>query len=88
MIYVDDLFEWPGRPGEWCHMMTDGDLSELHAMADKIGMKRRWFQNKPSSPHYDCARWFRAKAVLHGATPVAGGELVRRCVKREAPHVA
>lgn len=48
-----------------CHMMSD-DLDELHAMADKLGLKRSWFQNK-STPHYDICQAKRAKAIKLGA---------------------
>jgi hypothetical protein len=82
-IYVDPLFTWPGKSGQWCHMATDGDLSELHAMADKIGMQRRWFQNKPRHPHYDLRPSKRVLAVRYGAIEVSGGELVRRCVMQK-----
>lgn len=83
-VYVDPVFEWPGK-GKWCHMMTDGDLSELHAMADRIGLKRSYFQPK-SSPHYDLRPSKRLLAVQQGAIEVDGGELVRRCVRREPNH--
>lgn len=42
-IYVDELQIY-GNKGQLCHMMTDGDLIELHAMAEQIGIQRRWFQ--------------------------------------------
>lgn len=79
-IYVDPVFTWPGK-GQWCHMMTDGDLSELHAMAERLGLKRAWFQNKPRHPHYDLRPSKRALAVQYGAVEVTGVELVRRCVR-------
>jgi hypothetical protein len=42
---------------------------ELHAMADRIGVARRWFQCGPgvSFPHYDIAKGKRALAVERGA---------------------
>lgn len=80
-IYVDDLFQWPGKSGQWSHMMTDGDVSELHQMAQRIGLKRHWFQNKKRHPHYDLRPPQRALAIQHGAIAVDGGELVRRCVR-------
>jgi hypothetical protein len=42
-------------------------LDELHAMAAKIGMKREWFQDKKSLPHYDLTVSRRAAAVRAGA---------------------
>lgn len=34
-----------------CHMLAD-TITELHTMADRIGIQRKWFQNK-GIPHYD-----------------------------------
>jgi hypothetical protein len=51
---------------KWCHMFAD-TLEELHAMAEKIGMKREWFQEHPRFPHYDLVPPRRAKAVALGA---------------------
>lgn len=88
-IYVDPIFNWPGK-GEWCHMATDGDLSELHAMAQRIGLKRSWFQNKPRYPHYDLRPSKRTLAIRLGAVEVSGGELIERCFRKNpvAPQFA
>lgn len=51
---------------KWCHMWAD-TLEELHAMADKIGMKRAWFQNHRLLPHYDLVPTKRDAAIRHGA---------------------
>ena len=51
-----------------CHMVAD-TLTELHAMADRIGMKREWFQPL-SFPHYDLSQTRRAMAVDAGAIEV------------------
>lgn len=80
MVYVDDLIIWSAKFGPSCHMMTDGDLSELHAMADQIGLSRRYFQNKPRHPHYDLKPNKRALAIKHGAVSVSGVEMLKRCV--------
>ena len=54
-----------------CHMIADS-LDELHAMADKIGMERRWFQVPPkaSHPHYDIPQERRKMAIALGALEV------------------
>lgn len=51
-----------------CHMIADGP-DELHAMADRIGVARRWFQAPPKASfwHYDIAKSKRAHAVQLGA---------------------
>lgn len=48
-----------------CHMIAD-TANELHDMADKIGMNRKWFQNN-SNPHYDICQLKRRLAIKNGA---------------------
>lgn len=78
-VYVDEPI-WPFRGQKYCHMFTDGDLSELHALADKIGLKRAWFQNpRPGDhPHYDLSPVKRALALQNGAVFVSGKEWAKR----------
>ena len=83
-VYVDDM-RAPFSRMVMCHMVADTD-EELHAMADAIGLQRRWHQ-KPDSPHshYDIAQSKRALAVKLGAVKIDRrqlGELIQR--KREA----
>lgn len=78
-VYVDVLMNhgWKlrGHNVKNCHMFTDGDLEELHQMAEAIGMKRSWFQNK-RVPHYDLRDSRRVKAVSLGAKEVSRREAV------------
>jgi hypothetical protein len=67
MVYVDTL-KMPYRRMLMSHMLADS-IDELHAMADAIGVKRRWFQNK-GTPHYDVCQSMRAKAVELGAVEI------------------
>lgn len=74
-VYVDQLEEWGwvmrGRQVASCHMFTDTlDLTDLHAMAARIGMKLSWFQDKPAAPHYDLTESRRKLAVSFGAVEV------------------
>jgi len=64
-VYVDRMKAQFGRM-IMCHMIADTQ-DELHAMADRIGIARRWFQAKASFPHYDIALSKRALAVEAGA---------------------
>jgi hypothetical protein len=48
-------------------------------MADKVGAKREWFQDRPNLPHYDLQRRLRALAIKHGAVEVGALEFLRRC---------
>ncbi len=84
-VYVDDIQEYKApafkHPGKWCHMMAT-DLKELHAMADRIGLRRAWFQDHPLHPHYDLVPGKRALAVKFGAVPVRAGALVELCGRK------
>lgn len=68
-VYVDDMRAQYGRM-VMCHMLADTD-EELHAMADRIGVARRWHQ-KSGTPHshYDICLSKRALAVRLGASEV------------------
>ena len=66
MVYVDDSNIKFGRM-KMSHMIAD-TLPELHAMADKIGLPRKHFQNHPRHPHYDVCSSKKAAALSYGAT--------------------
>jgi hypothetical protein len=69
-VYVDPMMEHGGSSTfRWkrsCHMYAD-TLDELHAMARTVGMRRAWFQDKETLPHYDLVGTRRALAVAAGA---------------------
>lgn len=69
-VYVDTA-RHPFNGYVMCHMVADS-LEELHAMAEKIGMQRRWFQTPPkaSHPHYDVPEHRRTQALALGAQVV------------------
>lgn len=74
MIYVDPLMHhgWimRGRAIASCHMFTDeAALDELHVMAQKIGLRRDWFQ-PGATPHYDLTPRRRQAAIDAGAVVV------------------
>jgi hypothetical protein len=89
--YVDDACMPYGRM-KMCHMVAD-TLDELHAMADRIGIKRKWFQVGAREPHYDICLAKRALAIEAGAVEVSTRQLVeilrgyreRRGTSRHAP---
>lgn len=57
------------------HLVAD-TIEELHAFADSIGMKRKWFQDK-RKPHYDLFGRKADIAYLKGAEKVTDRECVR-----------
>lgn len=72
-VYVDDLFtavphtaQARRHGNQWCHMIADGDLTELHQMAARIGLKKSYFQHC-SIPHYDLTPAMRQRAIQNGA---------------------
>ena len=65
-IYVDNArIIWANNI--WCHLVADS-LDELHAFAENIGLKRKWFQSSASYPHYDITLKTRSIALSKGAT--------------------
>lgn len=69
-IYVDRA-RHPFKGHMMCHMTADS-LCELHDMADRLVMKRNWFQAPPkaSFPHYDIPERRREMAIKYGAIEV------------------
>lgn len=68
-VYVDNM-RAPYRSMVLCHMLADTS-DELHAMADRIGVRRRWCQLEGTPrEHYDICLTKRAAAVRLGAVEV------------------
>ncbi len=69
--HPDQVKPWIRHRGlVWCHLMTEGDLEELHAFAQSLGLPRAAFQEHPRWPHYDLTPDTRALAVRLGAGEV------------------
>ena len=62
-------------------MMTDGNIEELHSFAKRIGLKREWFQDNKTSPHYDLMESKRKSAIKLGAIEISSREMVLKCSK-------
>lgn len=86
-VYVDDA-AIPATVGRhtshWSHLTAD-TREELHAFADRLGLRREWFQpgNPQARPgsfsaegwHYDLTVGKREQAIRLGALPVSRQEL-------------
>jgi len=93
MIYVDDMFmqATAGRvSGRWCHLfaypVTPENLEILHEFAAGIGMRRAWFQNKSTLPHYDLVESRRKHAVAEGAVQVSYWKDLAKFIAGTWPH--
>lgn len=73
-IYIDNA-NIPYRRMIMNHMISDESLDELHEMAQKLGLKRRWFQDK-NIPHYDISLSKKKMAIGMGAVEVTSRELI------------
>ncbi|MGH2887389.1 MAG: DUF4031 domain-containing protein [Solirubrobacteraceae bacterium] len=86
-VYVDHAFavgEW-GRWSGGGHLQADTP-AELHAFAERIGLRREWFQSTPGRPendHYDLGRRGRERAIELGAVEEdrATGARRRRAIR-------
>ena len=77
-VYVDDMHLLAmGRFGQMkmSHMIADTE-DELHQMADKIEVRRKWYQGD----HYDISLSKRRLAVLYGAEEITIRELGRMVI--------
>jgi uncharacterized protein DUF4031 len=82
-IYVDN-FRVPAqvgrRAGSWSHLFSDTSVEELHEFAQRIGLKRSWFQprnrrydrgpDRVWRNHYDVTESKRVEAIAAGAIPI------------------
>ncbi|WP_127104334.1 DUF4031 domain-containing protein [Pararhodobacter zhoushanensis] len=75
-VYVDPARHPYGRM-MMCHMMADS-TEELLAMADKIGVARKWIQKAGTRfEHFDIAKSKRTEAIALGAVEVSAMDMAR-----------
>lgn len=80
-VYVDPLWRcirsrrWPHA--EACHLVAD-TREELHAFAERLGLRPEWFQRDSRLPHYDLTRGKRFQALRLGAQEISHKELAAR----------
>lgn len=83
MVYVDKARN-RFRGMIMCHMLAD-NVDELHAFAEKIGMKREWYQPL-STPHYDLSLTKRLEAISKGAIEIDNKKVVEIVKKYRNAH--
>ena len=83
-VYVDNMKAPYGRM-TMCHMLADSD-AELHAMAQRIGVARKWWQSPEctSGSHYDICLSKRALAVTAGAVEITLRQAAAMNARRRA----
>jgi len=84
-VYIDDMYLYPAgrfRRMKMSHMIADAP-AELLAMADRIGLARKWLQH-PGTPneHFDVSQWKREEAIAAGAVPITWRQTGAMCMLR------
>jgi len=90
-VYVDPEQRCkPTSKWRWRHVVhlfvaPETDLEVLHTFAEKLGLRRVWFQDGSTMPHYDLTRTKADLAVSMGAEQLTREQTVqyirmwRRC---------
>jgi hypothetical protein len=88
-VYVDDMYlDSMGQFGrmKMSHMLADTD-DELHAMAARIGVARRWWQDPAkrgiSTSHYDVCLTKRELAIRCGAVAITDRQAACMSARRK-----
>jgi hypothetical protein len=83
-VYVDGMEAQFGRM-VMCHMFADS-REELDAMADRIGVDRKWIQKAGTDrEHYDIAKSKRRLALQYGAKEIGMRGVAELLRSRRAP---
>lgn len=84
-VYVDTMRAQFGRM-VMCHMVAD-TTEELLAMADQIGVARKWLQEAGTHrEHFDIALSKRALAIQFGAREVSMMD-IGRIIRARRPQI-
>jgi hypothetical protein len=80
-VYVDSMRARVGRM-VMCHMFADSS-AELHAMARRIGVARKWCQDEGTRrEHYDICLSKRGLALDAGAREIGNRDVAELLEKR------
>jgi len=88
-VYVDEIIKYPTKipcfKNGSCHLVAD-TLAELHTFAEKLGLKRAWFQDNRKIPHYDLTPGKSREAIALGAVwdPRLSEYIERRGLTKDA----
>lgn len=84
-IFIDDLAEW--KAGHFsAHLGSDKDEKELHDFAQRLGLKRSWFQ-EADYPHYDVmGRLKYDQALALGAIHIPAREWLTKIPRKRPRH--
>lgn len=77
-IYID-LPIWKKSPGgrkNYCHMISDVSLEDLHKFAAENGIKKHFFHNSRFIKHYDLKEDQILQVKKAGAIQISSKELV------------
>ncbi len=91
MVYVGEMFVtipssiWPYKAA--CHLFADS-VNELHSFAQRLKLKRSWFQAHKRLNHYDLTTNKRRLAIREGATQVDRKTEVLHYRNRKGVHNA
>jgi len=81
-VYIDAAV-WPFGRMLMCHMVADS-REELDAMADQIGVRRKWIQHPNTNrEHYDICKSKRILAIRYGAIQVTMSQVAELMEKRK-----
>ncbi len=81
-VYVDDMNAPFGRM-LMCHLIAD-TTDELLAMADKIGVQRKWIQDAGTHrEHFDIPLSKKKSAIENGAIEVEYGVIFAELLKQK-----
>jgi hypothetical protein len=77
-VYVDNARRpgpWYATTAYWSHLTAD-TKDELHAFAERLGLRRDWFCDEPSGAwHYEVTASKRWDAINAGAREITTPEL-------------
>ena len=80
-VYLDPISPCvPSKRWRWshsAHLFAD-TIYELHAFADRIGLKKLWFKDREYFPHYDLTSRKHAAAVRAGAIQLDRAAAVKK----------